>query len=70
MSCTSVFEKSKLTETTKGETGNKHSQEHDLHSDIKGIKKSSWQAKQSIPHTTVKVYGECMEMSKDCPKLW
>jgi hypothetical protein len=25
-------------------------------------KKSSWQAKQSIPHTTVKFYGDCLKM--------
>jgi hypothetical protein len=35
--------------------------------DIKGIvqKNSSWQAKQSIPHTTVMFYGDCVKMCKD-----
>jgi hypothetical protein len=35
--------------------------------DIKGLlaKNSSWQAKQSIPHTTVTLYGECVKICKD-----
>jgi hypothetical protein len=28
-------------------------------------KNSSWQAKQSIPHTTVTFYGDCMKMCED-----
>jgi hypothetical protein len=28
-------------------------------------KNSSWQAKQSIPHTTVTFYGGCMKMCED-----
>jgi hypothetical protein len=26
------------------------------------IKNSSWQAKQSVPHTTVIFYGDCMKI--------
>jgi hypothetical protein len=35
--------------------------------DIKGIvkKNSYWQAKQSIPHTTVTFYSSCVKMCKD-----
>jgi hypothetical protein len=38
--------------------------------DIKGgggffAEHSSWQAKQSIPHTTVTFYGDCLKMCED-----
>jgi hypothetical protein len=35
--------------------------------DIEGIvhKNLSWKAKQSIPHTTVTFYGECVKMRED-----
>jgi hypothetical protein len=29
------------------------------------INNSSWQAKQSIPHTTVTVYGDCVKICED-----
>jgi hypothetical protein len=34
---------------------------------IKGLltKNSSWQAKQSISHNTVTIYGDCMKMCED-----
>jgi hypothetical protein len=48
----------------KGETG----EEHVYHLDIKGTvhkKNSSWQAKQSIPHTSVTFYGDCVKVCED-----
>jgi hypothetical protein len=38
--------------------------------DIKGlfIKILSWQAKQSIPHTTATFYGDCVKMCKTSPR--
>jgi hypothetical protein len=34
-------------------------------------KNSSWQAKQSVPHTAVTFYGDCMKMcGEDHPELW
>jgi hypothetical protein len=35
--------------------------------DTKGLcsKNSPWQAKQSITHTTVTLYGDCVKMSED-----
>jgi hypothetical protein len=61
-----VHGKSKLTETEKGGTGEEQSQEHwsSFAWTPVGLfsKKSSWQAKQSIPHTNVTFYGDFMKM--------
>jgi hypothetical protein len=61
--------KVQLTETEKCETGEKKSQEHAHHFlfTSRGIfaKNSSWQAKQSIPHTTVTFYGDCVKICED-----
>jgi hypothetical protein len=61
---------SKLTETEKGKTCEEQSQEHDHiflwhHGDFFFTKNLSWQAKQSILHTTVMLYGDCMKMCED-----
>jgi hypothetical protein len=57
----------------KGGTGEEQSQEHVHHFfDIKEIvqKNSSWQAKQSISHTTVTFYCYCVKMCEDlAPKF-
>jgi hypothetical protein len=59
------MEKSRLTETEKGETGEEQS--HNLFWASRGlfIKNSSWQAKQSIPHTAVTLYDDCVKMCED-----
>jgi hypothetical protein len=36
-----------------------------LSSSVLFAKNSSWQAKQSIPHTTVTFYGYCVKMCED-----
>jgi hypothetical protein len=59
------MEKSKLTETEKGRTGEEQSQEHaHIFFDIKGIvhKEFVLAGQQSIPDTTVMFYGHCMQM--------
>jgi hypothetical protein len=33
-------------------------------------KNSSWQAKESIPHTTVMFYGDCVKMCKDFTSIF
>jgi hypothetical protein len=41
--------------------------------DIKGelfTKNSSWQAKQSIPHTTVTFSGDCAKLCTLGPDIW
>jgi hypothetical protein len=64
-----VHRKSKFTETEKGETGEEQSQEHahffSLTSRRLFTKNSFWQAKQSIPHTSVTFNGECVKICKD-----
>jgi hypothetical protein len=61
-------QKSKLTTTEKGETGEEQSQEHcssfSLTSRELFTKNSSWQAKQSISYTTVMFYDDCVKMCK------
>jgi hypothetical protein len=47
-------------QTEKGETGEEQSQEH-AHNFL-FTKNSSWQAKQSILHTTVTFYGNCVKI--------
>jgi hypothetical protein len=54
------MEKSKLTETGKGDTGEEQSMLiifFDMFT-----KNSSWQARQSILHTTVTFYGDCVKI--------
>jgi hypothetical protein len=62
-----VHGKSKLTETEKFETSEGQSQEHAHHFFyIKlFINNSSWQAKQSILHTTVTFCSDCVKISED-----
>jgi hypothetical protein len=64
-----VCGKSKLTKTEKGKTGEEQSQEHanNFLSHHWGLftKSSSWQAEQSIPHTIVTFYGDCVKMYED-----
>jgi hypothetical protein len=49
-------------QTEKGKTGKEQSQEYAHHFSLKSsglfTKNSPWQAKHSIPHTTVTFYGE------------
>jgi hypothetical protein len=62
------MEKSKVAETEKGEPGKEQIKNMlIILFDIKGVvdKNSSWQAKQSSPHTTVKFYDDCVIMCKD-----
>jgi hypothetical protein len=65
MSCTRMIE----WQTETGETGEEQSQEHAHNVSLTSrglfINNSSWQAKQSIPHTTVMFYGDCVRMCKD-----
>jgi hypothetical protein len=54
--------------TKKGKTGEGQSQEHAHNFFISRrsfTKNLSWQAKQSISHTTVTFHGDCMKMCKD-----
>jgi hypothetical protein len=53
------MEKSKLTSTEKGKPGEEHSNEH-AHHFLLYIKNSSWEVKESIPHTTMTFHGKCM----------
>jgi hypothetical protein len=59
------MEKSKITETDKGETGEGHA--HNFSSTSRGLftKNLSWQDKQSILHTALTFYGNCMKLCKD-----
>jgi hypothetical protein len=61
--------KSKLTETQKGRDRRKAKpgacSSFSLTSRRLFTNNSSWQAKQSIPHTTVTFYGDCMKMCED-----
>jgi hypothetical protein len=51
-----------------GKIGEEQSQENNHHFlTSMGLftKNSSWQTKQSIPHTAVTFYGDCIKMCKD-----
>jgi hypothetical protein len=56
-------------QTEEGETGEEQSQEHvnQLSLTSRGLftKNSYWQAKQSIPHTTVTFYSNCVKMCEN-----
>jgi hypothetical protein len=59
------MEKSELTETEKGETGEKQVKSMlIIFFDFKEIvhKELSWQAKQSIPHIIMTFYSNCVKM--------
>jgi hypothetical protein len=65
-----VHGKSKLTETEKGERGQEHCSSFSLTSSGLLTKNSSWQAKESVPHTTVTSYGVFVKMCQDfAPKF-
>jgi hypothetical protein len=64
-----VHGKSKIIGTEEGEAGEEQSQEHAHIFFFKSrrlfTENSPWQAKQLLPHTTVKFYGDCVKMCKD-----
>jgi hypothetical protein len=66
------MEKSKLTEIKNGETGEEQRLEHVHHFSLLSkelfTKNSSWQAKQAIPHTIVRFYGDCEKSAKTSPR--
>jgi hypothetical protein len=53
----------------KGETSEKQSQELGYHFSLTSrelfLKNWSWQSKQSIPHTTMTFYSDCMKICED-----
>jgi hypothetical protein len=57
------YTKSPKSQRPKKVSGEEQSQEHDHHFSL--IKNSFWQAKYSIPHTTVTIYGDCVKMCED-----
>jgi hypothetical protein len=69
MKAWAVHGKSKLTGTVNRETKEEKSQEHDHHFTLpsRGLftENSFWQAKQSIPNTTVTFYGDYVKMCED-----
>jgi hypothetical protein len=56
-------------QTEKGKTGEQQSQEHAhhflCHQGGLFTRNSSWWAEQSVPHTTVMIYGYCVKMYED-----